>query len=60
MQTANVEIGKIYHFGWKKTPNKVIKVGAPYPNGNVPVTLKGPRGGEFQATVFVDGRCRKH
>ena len=60
MRTANVETGKIYYFGWKQTPNTVIAVGAPYADGAVPVTLKGPRGGEFQATVSVDGKCRKH
>lgn len=60
MQTANVTIGKIYYFGWRETPNEVVEMGAPHPNGDVPVTLRGPRGGESRAVVFArTGKCKK-
>lgn len=61
MQTAaEVHTGKVYFFGWRETPNTVIAVGTAYPNGDVPVTLRGPRGGEFHATVIAGtGKCRK-
>lgn len=61
MATApNVTIGKVYYFGWKNTPNTVIDVRAPHPSGDIPVTLRGPRGGEFRAVVLAStGKCMK-
>jgi len=58
-QPAKVEIGKVFKFGPKSTPNKVISVSFPYPDGSVPVRLQGPRGGISNATVYANGRCRK-
>ncbi len=59
-KAADVTVGKVFKFGWRETPNKVVRIGAPFPDGSVPVTLKGPRGGETEATVFTSGKCRKH
>lgn len=57
---AKVQTGKTYYFGWRNTPNVVEEVGAAFPNGDVPVTLRGPRGGEFRAIVrSATGKCRK-
>ena len=59
-KAADVELGKVFKFGWREVPNKVVRIGAAYPDGSIPVTLRGPRGGESQATVFPSGKCRKH
>lgn len=61
MTAAEINIGKVYYFGWKKTPNTVTRV-TPLPNHAqyiARIELKGPRGGKFVAHVRHDGSCRK-
>jgi len=61
MTAADIEIGKVYYFGHRRTPNTVTRV-IPLENNNqyvARVYLKGPRGGEFVAHVRDDGSCRK-
>ena len=58
---ADVYVGKVYFFGLREVPNQVISVGTPYPTGDVPVRLRGPRGGESRATVVAStGNCIKY
>lgn len=57
----NIEIGKTFYFGYRKTPNTVTRVISLENNSQyvARVYLKGPRGGEFVAYVRPDGSCRK-
>ena len=55
-----IEIGKVFFFGYKKTPNTVVSVGNKFPDGSIPVVLRGPRGGESFATVYPSGMVRKN
>ncbi len=60
-------VGKTLYFGYRKTPHTVTR-SIPWDsarNGHRrdgiigTVYLKGPRGGEYRATVYENGRCRK-
>ncbi len=53
------KVGKVFYFGWKKTPATIIRVCAQYPNGGIPVVLRGPRGGECAATIHPCGKIVK-
>jgi len=59
--TNQIEIGKVYYFGHRRTPNTVVAV-TPLNSHNqyvARIVLAGPRGGEFVAHVRRDGSCRK-
>lgn len=58
---SDITIGKIYYFGFRKTPNTVTRV-TPLENDVhyvARVELQGPRGGKFVAHIRKDGSCRK-
>lgn len=61
MTAADINIGKTYYFGYRRTPNTVTRVIPMDGNSQyvAQVYLKGPRGGEFIAHVRHDGSCRK-
>lgn len=61
MTASDINIGKTYYFGHRKTPNTVTRV-IPLDNDATYVArvyLQGPRGGKFIAHVRHDGTCRK-
>lgn len=61
MTARDIAIGTKFFFGYRRTPNTVIRV-IPMQNHSqyvAQVYLRGPRGGEFIAYVREDGSCRK-
>ena len=61
MTHQEIEIGKVFYFGYRNTPNTVTRV-TPLENDVqyiARIELQGPRGGKFVAHVRKDGSCRK-
>lgn len=60
-ETMKIETGKVFYFGWQRTPNTVTRVTELENNSQyvARIELVGPRGGKSIAFVGHDGTARK-